>query len=111
MCPHSVQRTKRAVGPPGDAREDWKILRALSDVLGVRLPYDTVSQVRERLADVAPHFARVEHIETPVVQPSLRASAVALDASYVLAVTGSYSVNAALLIRSLSVAEPLLHPA
>jgi NADH dehydrogenase/NADH:ubiquinone oxidoreductase subunit G len=43
-----VQRTRRAVGAPGDAREDWKILRALSDVLGVRLPYDTTAQIRER---------------------------------------------------------------
>jgi NADH-quinone oxidoreductase subunit G len=37
-----VQRGDRAVFPPGDAREDWAILRALSDVLGNTLPFDTL---------------------------------------------------------------------
>ena len=41
-----VQRTARAVFPPGDAREDWTIIRALSDVLGKRLPYDSLDQLR-----------------------------------------------------------------
>ena len=50
----------------GDAREDWKILRALSEVLGVPLPYDTRDQLRQRLAEVAPHFARGESVEAPV---------------------------------------------
>src|SRR5262249_36006512 len=36
-----VQMAARASFPPGDAREDWAILRALSDVLGSRLPYDS----------------------------------------------------------------------
>ena len=35
-----VQMAERAAFPPGDAREDWAILRALSDVLGARLPFD-----------------------------------------------------------------------
>ena len=35
-----VQRGRRAAFPPGEAKEDWAILRALSDVLGVKLPYD-----------------------------------------------------------------------
>lgn len=43
-----VQRTKRAVGPPGDAREDWKIIRALSEVLGKNVGYNTVKDVRNR---------------------------------------------------------------
>jgi hypothetical protein len=47
----------------GDSREDWKILRALSEVLGVTLPYDTADAVRARLADVAPSFARVDDVE------------------------------------------------
>ena len=41
-----VQRAGRAAFPPGDAREDWAILRALSDVLGVRLPYNSLAQLR-----------------------------------------------------------------
>jgi NADH-quinone oxidoreductase subunit G len=40
-----VQGTALAAFPPGDAREDWTIIRALSDVLGKRLPYDHISQL------------------------------------------------------------------
>ena len=43
-----VQRLKRAAFPPGDAREDWAILRALSDVLGHRLPFDSFGELRDR---------------------------------------------------------------
>jgi NADH-quinone oxidoreductase subunit G len=41
-----VQRGERAVFPPGDAREDWAILRALSDRLGVTLPFDSFEALR-----------------------------------------------------------------
>ncbi|MFQ3666239.1 MAG: NADH-quinone oxidoreductase subunit NuoG [Sphingomonadaceae bacterium] len=54
-----VQRSLRAVFPPGDAREDWTILRALADVLGVRLPYDDLSALRARIAGEWPHLGRI----------------------------------------------------
>jgi NADH-quinone oxidoreductase subunit G len=53
-----VQRSGFAVYPPGDAREDWKILRAFSEVIGKRLPYDDLDGVRARLEAVNPVFAR-----------------------------------------------------
>lgn len=52
-----VQQTRTAVPMVGDAREDWKIVRALSEMLGKTLPYDSTKAVRARLAEVAPHFA------------------------------------------------------
>ena len=52
-----VQTARQAVFPPGDAREDWKILRALSEVLGVTLPYSALPEVRARLAQERPVFA------------------------------------------------------
>ncbi|MBS0471408.1 MAG: NADH-quinone oxidoreductase subunit G [Proteobacteria bacterium] len=52
-----VQPAHRAVFPPGEAKEDWTILRALSDVLGKRLPYDTLDALRAALVADAPHFA------------------------------------------------------
>jgi NADH-quinone oxidoreductase subunit G len=52
-----VQRARRAADPPGDAREDWTILRALSEVLGRTLPYDDVGALRARMIEIAPHFA------------------------------------------------------
>jgi NADH-quinone oxidoreductase subunit G len=51
-----VQRARRATFPPGDAREDWAILRALSDVLGKRLPYDNLDALRGAITDYAEHF-------------------------------------------------------
>jgi NADH-quinone oxidoreductase subunit G len=57
-----VQMGRMAAFPPGEAREDWKILRALSGVLGHNLPYDSISQLRKRLVDAAPIFARVDAV-------------------------------------------------
>jgi NADH-quinone oxidoreductase subunit G len=57
-----VQRSNQAIFPPGDAKEDWKILRALSEVLDHTLPYNTLEQVRERLEEVAPHFAALDQV-------------------------------------------------
>lgn len=53
-----VQRGFRAVFPPGEAREDWRILRALSAVLNVTLPYDTLDALRAGLEAAHPSFAR-----------------------------------------------------
>jgi len=49
-----VQRGDRAVFPPGDAREDWTILRALSEKLGHTLPFDTFEQLRAKMAEAVP---------------------------------------------------------
>ena len=57
-----VQQTTRAGFAPGDAREDWAILRALSDVLGHKLPFDSLAQLRARLHGDHPHLAHVDEI-------------------------------------------------
>src|ERR1039457_3901800 len=57
-----VQMANRAAFPPGDAREDWAILRALSGVLGQTLPYDSLPQLRQALFVAHPHFMRLEQI-------------------------------------------------
>ncbi|MEM7650989.1 MAG: molybdopterin-dependent oxidoreductase, partial [Pseudomonadota bacterium] len=57
-----VQFAKRAAFPPGDAKEDWKILRGLSEVLGQKLPYDTQIQLRNRIFDEFKHFAVADEI-------------------------------------------------
>jgi NADH-quinone oxidoreductase subunit G len=56
-----VQWAQRAVFPPGDAREDWKILRALSEAMGRTLPYDSLGAVRRRLEAVNPGFGERDH--------------------------------------------------
>ena len=54
-----VQRGQGALPPPGDAREDWKVLRAFSQIAGHALPYDTIEALRARMAQLNPVFARV----------------------------------------------------
>src|SRR4030081_23 len=58
-----VQMANRASFPPGEAREDWAIIRALSDVLARKLPYDSLGALRQALFKAAPHLMRVDQIE------------------------------------------------
>jgi NADH-quinone oxidoreductase subunit G len=51
-----VQLSEFAVHPPGEAREDWTIFRALSDVLGKTLPFDNLSQLRSAIAAEVPRL-------------------------------------------------------
>ncbi|MBF9232509.1 NADH-quinone oxidoreductase subunit NuoG [Microvirga alba] len=55
-----VQMGGRAAFPPGEAREDWAILRALSDGLGHRLPFDSLSALRQKLYAEHPHLGAVD---------------------------------------------------
>jgi NADH-quinone oxidoreductase subunit G len=58
-----VQMSNRASFPPGEAREDWAILRALSETLGKRLPYDSLAQLRKTLFAAHPHLQKIGQIE------------------------------------------------
>ncbi|XP_071439349.1 NADH-ubiquinone oxidoreductase 75 kDa subunit, mitochondrial [Hetaerina americana] len=58
-----AQQTLTAITPPGMARVDWKIIRALSEVIGHRLPYDTLQEVRQRLEEVSPNLTRYGEVE------------------------------------------------
>ncbi|PWE52863.1 NADH-quinone oxidoreductase subunit G [Metarhizobium album] len=57
-----VQMGNRAGFAPGDAKEDWAIIRALSDVLGKRLPFDSLGALRAKLYAAHPHFAHTDEI-------------------------------------------------
>ncbi len=58
-----VQMTNRAAFPPGDAREDWAILRALSEALGHKLPFDSLDALRQAMFAAHPHLMRIDQIE------------------------------------------------
>jgi len=58
-----VQMTARAIFPPGEAREDWTILRALSAVLGQTLPFDTLQELRGKMYVAHPHLALLDLVE------------------------------------------------
>ena len=55
-----AQRASRAVFPPGDAREDWTILRALSEVLGSKLPFDDLISLRAQMIEKVPVLGAID---------------------------------------------------
>jgi len=57
-----VQMANRAGFPPGEAREDWAIIRALSDVLAKKLPYDSLAALRQSIFKAVPHLMRLDQI-------------------------------------------------
>jgi NADH-quinone oxidoreductase subunit G len=57
-----VQAANRAVFPKGEAREDWAIVRALSEHLGAKLPYDTLEQLRAKLFADHPSFGQIDYV-------------------------------------------------
>jgi NADH-quinone oxidoreductase subunit G len=57
-----VQQGVRSVFPKGEAREDWAILRALSERLGAKLPYDTLDALRVKLFADHPTFGRIDYV-------------------------------------------------
>ncbi|MDQ0301603.1 NADH-quinone oxidoreductase subunit NuoG [Ancylobacter polymorphus] len=91
-----VQVANRAAFPPGEAREDWAVLRALSDVVGHRLPFDSLAQLRAALYAAYPHLARLDHV-TPADAAAVNAlsSAGGTPASgpFASAVTDFYLTN------------------
>ncbi len=78
-----VQRGYFAVYPPGQAREDWKILRAFSEHIDRRLPYDAIGAVRARMEQLNPVFAR------PDVSPRFGASDLTAPQGDAAALTGA----------------------
>uniref|UniRef100_UPI00286C4338 NADH-quinone oxidoreductase subunit NuoG n=1 Tax=Phenylobacterium sp. TaxID=1871053 RepID=UPI00286C4338 len=60
-----VQQGVRAVFPKGEAKEDWAILRALSERLGAKLPYDSLDALRARLFADHPTFGRIDYVASP----------------------------------------------
>ena len=84
-----VQLGRRANFPPGEAREDWAILRALSERLGKTLPYDTLDQVRSRLVAVNRSFAALDQQAAGSWGPFGKAGSIN-DAAFASPITNYY---------------------
>jgi NADH-quinone oxidoreductase subunit G len=80
-----VQRGERAVFPPGDAREDWTIFRALSERLGRPLPFDSLAGLRELMARDVPGLGRLGLASFDWTPPALPASASGVIERYPIA--------------------------
>jgi len=68
-----VQRGEKAAFPPGEAREDWAILRAVSELAGKKLPFDSFDQLRARMVKEFPQLGRDGLIDLPWAPPKLSA--------------------------------------
>ncbi len=68
-----VQRAERATFPPGEAREDWAIFRAVSELIGKTLPFNSFSELRAAMIAAHPELGREELIELPWSPPKLSA--------------------------------------
>jgi NADH-quinone oxidoreductase subunit G len=86
------QFAERAVFPPGEAREDWAILRALSERLGVKLPYDSLSGLRAALAKAWPHLVKY-NVVTPGALSDVAASGQPSGEAFVSSVDDFYLTN------------------
>jgi NADH-quinone oxidoreductase subunit G len=90
------QFAERAIFPPGDAREDWSILRALSDALGVKLRYDSLPQLRAALAAARPELVRFDVVAAadPVPLEGLAAVVGSVEKSpFTVAIADFYLTN------------------
>jgi NADH-quinone oxidoreductase subunit G len=87
-----LQRTKLAVFPPGEAKEDWRALRALSEVLGKSVALNSLAQVRARVAELAPPLASPDQIAPAVWAPS-EVRGETLSASFASGITDFYLTN------------------
>ena len=87
---------RRAVGaaafPPGDAKENWAILRALSPLAGEPLPYDSLAALRRDLVKAAPHLGAIDTVPENEWRP-LELGATNADAAFVNVVKDYYLTN------------------
>jgi NADH-quinone oxidoreductase subunit G len=60
-----VQLAARAIFPPGEAREDWAIIRALSGALGDALPYDSLPALRKAMMALHEHLGDMDRLPAP----------------------------------------------
>ena len=92
-----VQMANRAVFPKGEAREDWAILRALSERLGQTLPYDNLTALRKKLIGDHPTFGQVDYapgsIPAKLDLSKLGKKGKTSDAAFVSPIADFYQTN------------------
>ncbi len=86
------QMANRAGFPPGDAKEDWAILRALSATLGQQLPYDSMAGLRKALFEDHPHLAALDQVPENAFEPVQGGDKIIADTPF-LSITTHYLTN------------------
>jgi NADH-quinone oxidoreductase subunit G len=90
------QLANRAAFPLGEAREDWAILRALSQILDLKLGYDSLTELRRAMMQEHPHLGKIGQIErtdTAVLQKIAKLDAKTMKAAFASPVTEFYLTN------------------
>ena len=87
-----VQLSEFAVHPPGEAREDWTIFRALSDVLGETLPFDDLTELRAAMRAEFPHLGIVG-LSDPRALPAFTGAAPSVSGEIVYPIEDFYLTN------------------
>jgi NADH-quinone oxidoreductase subunit G len=90
------QMTGRAVFPPGEAKEDWAIIRALSDLLGKTLPFDSLAQLRRAIYAAHPHLASIDTVtptDAAAIAKLAKAGGKVGSAPFAQTVTDFYMTN------------------
>ncbi|MEG2731294.1 molybdopterin-dependent oxidoreductase, partial [Brevundimonas sp.] len=90
-----VQMAERVVFPKGEAKEDWAIVRALSERVGQTLPYDNLNQLRTKLMADVPSFGRIDYLAPSASfdVASLGVKGDAGDIAFVSTITDPYLTN------------------
>ena len=90
-----TQMARRAAFPPGDAREDWAILRALSDVLGHKLGYDNITALRTAMYEEIAGFGALEQIDPadPAELAAIAQSSGTVSGGFVSPISDFYMTN------------------
>lgn len=86
------QMALQAVFPPGQAREDWAIIRAFSEVIGKPLPFDSLTQLRTKMIEAAPVLANIGKL-TPAEWKKFGAAGKAVPQSFVPVIDNFYMTN------------------
>jgi NADH-quinone oxidoreductase subunit G len=88
-----VQLSEKAVDAPGDAREDWSIFRALSEVLGRALLFDSFGELRRQLREEHPEFAQTGLVSYPWAPPALDAGELKAGSAVAYPIQDFYLTN------------------
>ncbi len=88
-----AQRTKQAAFPPGEAREDWKIVRALSEVLSKTLLFNTLEELQAQMIKENPHFGKLDQIEPAKWQDVAKSKEKILDDEFTYPISNFYMTD------------------
>jgi NADH-quinone oxidoreductase subunit G len=85
-----VQLAERAVFPPGEAKEDWAIFRALSAVLGMPLPFNSLRDLRKAMYADFPHLAQIDQIAAGPALDEIAARAIKTESARLTSPVGDF---------------------